>query len=628
MRLLLWPAVTLSATLAAQTLAEVQQWLDRPVLASHQTMLETQVYTASKVIPMPVFATADAWRRYAEQLRRQILDEIVFRGEARNWRQAPRKVEFLDSMAGEGYRLRKLRFEAVPGLWIPALLYEPAQLAGRVPAVLNVNGHERTGISTPYIQTRCINLARRGMLAFNAEWIGRGQLIADGNDHGRMPQIDLTGTSGLAVFYLQMERALDILLEHPHADPARVAVTGLSGGGWQTTLISALDPRVKLAVPVAGHSSYVTRAQWPQFDLGDSEQTPSDLASRADYLHLTAMMAPRPLMLINNANDTCCFRADYALGPLVQAARQVYALYGALDRLRYFINHGPGHNYDQSSREELYRFLKAEFFSAASALPHEEFPVEKEIRTAEQLYVPAPANNATLHSLAMSLSNNLPKPGGATRDRLEQIVKPAAMSVDARLRGRQSVAQGQVSWWELKMGGAWSVPAVELEPVNVDRAVILVGDRGRQALAARALALFQQGARVLAVDLWYFGECRIPSRDFLFALLMAGVGDRPLGLQAGQLRSAARWFSQRTSRPAGIEAHGRRTSLAALIAAALEPQTIAKADLRGSLRSLREVITADVTVQQAPELFCFGLLESFDIPQIAALATSVAMQDE
>ena len=56
------------------------------------------------------------------------------------------------------------------------------------------------------------------------------------------------------------EQGLDVLLAHPNADPDRVAVAGLSGGGWQTIFISSLDERVKLANPVAGYSSFKTRA--------------------------------------------------------------------------------------------------------------------------------------------------------------------------------------------------------------------------------------------------------------------------------------------------------------------------------------------------------------------------------
>ena len=110
--------------------------------------------------------------------------------------------------------------------------------------------------------------------------------------------------------------------------PTRLGVTGLSGGGWQTILLSSLDPRVKLAMPVAGYSSFVTRTQFPEMDLGDSEQTPVDLGRYADYTHLTAMVAPNPLQIANNARDNCCFRADYAQAPLMVAARPICEMYG------------------------------------------------------------------------------------------------------------------------------------------------------------------------------------------------------------------------------------------------------------------------------------------------------------
>ena len=105
-----------------------------------------------------------------------------------------------------------------------------------------------------------------------------------------MNQLDLCGVSGIAVHFLAQQRGLDLLLSHPHADTSRVAVSGLSGGGWQTIFFSSLDTRVTLCNPVAGYSSFRTRARHIT-DLGDSEQTPNDLATVVDYTHLTAMLA-------------------------------------------------------------------------------------------------------------------------------------------------------------------------------------------------------------------------------------------------------------------------------------------------------------------------------------------------
>lgn len=199
--------------------------------------------------------------------------ESDLRGAAADWRKSPRQVEWLDEIeGGPEYRIKKLRYEALPGLWVPALLYEPLKLTGKVPVIMNVNGHDRAdGKAAKYKQIRCINQAKRGMIALNVEWLGMGQLSGDGFVLYRMNQLDLCGTSGIAPFYLTMERGLDVLLDHEHADPTRVGVAGLSGGGWQTIFISSLDTRVTLTNPVAGYSSFVTRVH-NHSDLGDSER--------------------------------------------------------------------------------------------------------------------------------------------------------------------------------------------------------------------------------------------------------------------------------------------------------------------------------------------------------------------
>lgn len=56
-----------------------------------------------------------------------------------------------------------------------------------------------------------------------------------------------------------------------------------------------------------------------------------------------------------------------------------------------------------------------------------------------------------------------------------------------------------------------------------------------------------------------------------------------------------------------------------LCGAALEERAIADLTLRKSYASLKEILEAKLGVNQAPELFTFGLLEAFDIPPLASL---------
>jgi dienelactone hydrolase len=604
--LLLLPGMTLAQK------STLEAALSKPLLAPNQPLIEVQVYTAAHVKSLPGVGSRQQWEQVSEQIRNDVLNRVILQGEARRWREAKTRVEWLETLPGPGYRVKKLRYEAIPGLWIPALLYEPENVSGKVPAVLNVNGHERTGVSTPYIQLRCINLAKRGMLALNFEWYGMGQLQTENFVHYRANQIDLAGTSGVSLNYFAQSRAIDLLLAHPNADPQRLAVTGLSGGGWQTILISSLDKRVKLANPVAGYSSFVTRAQFPELDLGDSEQTPVDLASVADYTTLTAMLAPRPALITNNAFDSCCFRGDYATSPLIWAARPFFALYNAADRLTYHTNFDKGHNYGQDNREAFYRLLRDHFYSGDKDFPATEIPSEAEVRTAEQLRVTLPSGNLDFHTIAVNLSRELPRKTGRT---LADVVRAKTYAITGT-QAEAAQADGLITThWRLRIGSDWTLPVVDIARVSGSPPVILIGDQGRAALVSEAQRLVSEGRRVIAVDPFYFGESKISKRDFLFALLISSIGDRALGIQASQIAAVARWLKD----PVSIEAFGPRSSLIAEVARALDPRAITRVQTHGALSSFKEVLEKNMAVNQAPELFCFGLLESFDIAQIKAI---------
>ena len=604
---------------AAQT--AVESLVNRPILDPDQALVDAQVYTGSRVPLLPSFASKAQWDVYAGRLRQRILSEVVFRGEALKWRDAKTTFEIEPPFSkGEGYTVQRFKLEVVPGMWTPGLIYAPANPMGKVPVVLNLNGHEGTGTQTPYIQARCINLAKKGMIAVNPEWLGMGQLKSDNFGHYRSNQLDLIGTSGLSVFYLQMKRALDLAVGLPNADATRVAVTGLSGGGWQTITISSLDTRVGFAMSVAGYSSYTTRAQWPQLDLGDSEQTPSDLASVADYTHLTALMSSRRLVIANNAKDNCCFRADYAPAPLIQAATPIFKLAGG--KLSYHINHGAGHNYDADNREALYRALRETF---QLNFDPREMNVEAEIRSPDQLRPVLPANNEDFHTVALKLAKGLPRAGQATREKLASVVRYRALPLEALNQGADQKDAYRSVNWKLRIDGAWTIPAVEIYSGAPLSTAIVLADEGRAAASLKIAELIAQGKRVVAIDPFYFGESKLSKRDFLFAMLIAGLGERPLGLQAGQIASVARWLAvQRKLGPVSVHAVGPRTSLGALIAAALETKAIAGHTTDGGYVSLHEILGQNLSVDKAPELFCFGLLESFDIPQIEALARRTA----
>lgn len=619
--------LALSLPLLAQTPppSDLDALLARPILDQGQPERESLAFCAPKVPRMPKISTLGEWKAFADKTRRDVLERIVFRGAlARQWRDAKTKVEWLDTIeGGAGYSIRKLRYEALPGLWIPALFYQPDKPGVKMPVHLAVNGHDGNGKAAPYKQIRCINLAKRGIASLNVEWLGMGQLRADGFAHSRMNQLDLCGVSGLAPFYLSMSRGLDILLALPNADPARVAVSGLSGGGWQTIAISSLDPRVTLANPVAGYSSFATRAEYGS-DLGDSEQTPNDLATVADYTHLTAMLAGRAALLTYNARDNCCFAAHHALPPLLEAAEPIFKLHGQPGRLRSHINTDPGtHNFEIDNRQALYGMIGDIFHAGDASFSAVEIPCENEVKTREQLDVPLPPDNLDFHQLALGAARGLPRdPAQATREKLRELVHYPNHEGAAQKTREETRGVTHTTFWRVRMSSGWTVPLTELTRGSAKGTAVFISDAGRKSAATEIEELLATGHRVLALDPTFIGEAGMGGRTYLHALLAGTVGQRPLGIEAGEVNAVARWATAKFGSAPAIHSVGPRTSLVALVAKALEPASSGALHPARHIDDLHGILLNNWTVQDKPELFCFGLLAHFNVARLRALAAA------
>jgi len=615
--------------------AELTALLSKPIVADQQALSDVQRFAKSRIARVPEIHSLEEWKAYADSTRSAALKEVVFRGKAAEWRQAWTKVERLDTIeGGPGYTIQKLRLEVLPDLWIPALLYVPENTSGKVPVFLNVNGHDRNGKAADYKQARCIHMARNGVIALNLEWFGMGQLATLGFAHGRLNQLDLCGTSGLAPFYLAMSRAIDFLVSLENADVERVGVAGLSGGGWQTILISSLDTRVTLCNPVAGYSSFQTRIE-NSSDLGDSEQTPVDLGITADYAQLTAMLAPRAALLTYNEKDNCCFASGHALDPLLEAAAPVFRLYDQDSRLRTHVNSDPGtHNFLLDNRSALYRMIRDQWFAGEeSKFSANELSVELEIKTINELNVPLPLLNSDFQTLARSLAESLPKTVSrpeageelnlwrvARRKELAANVHPVEGAVTAEEVSRSSIGDLHIVQWKLQIGDDWTLPMVEVSQGDPQKSALVICDEGRQATSEHVQRLTRDGFRVFAFDPFYFGELSIKERAYLWALMISTVGERPLGVQAGQVMSVARWIQHRTeSRELRLVTIGSRTGVIGLVAAALEPRLLPIVEEHGTLESLKRVIKDDYSFEQTPELFCFGLLDVTDVSNLREL---------
>ena len=118
----------------------LQTLLKDEVIATDVRAFQLREYLIQRIAPAPIVKDAVAWTAESAQLRKKLL-ETVYHGWPPEWVNAPPRFEEVGVLPGNGYRIRKLRYEIVPGFFSTALLYEPEKVTSNTSAILNVNGH-------------------------------------------------------------------------------------------------------------------------------------------------------------------------------------------------------------------------------------------------------------------------------------------------------------------------------------------------------------------------------------------------------------------------------------------------------------------------------------------------------
>jgi len=635
---------------------QVAAILGQEVMPPNVSAFKVREYLLNRVCSLPHPTTADEWSAQAEGLRRRLLEDVIFHGWPREWVNSPPRFENLGEIeGGPGYRLRKLRYEIVPGFDSAAILYEPVNTHGKVPAILNLNGHVGVaGKAIEYKQKRCINFAKQGILALNLEWLDYGELAQEGNDHWFGAHLNLVGANALGLFFLEMRRGLDYLYNRPDVERNRIGVTGLSGGGWQTLVLGALDTRARVVAPVAGYSSLIAELEVRQYgDLGDLEQNATDFLKEVDYTHLTAMLAPRPTLLIHNAEDDCCYRAPIVKPLNYDAISPFFKLYGKERGFQWHENTDPStHNYQLDNRLAAYRFFSAQF-----GLPviESEIPVGQELKSYDQLVVNLPKDNLTILGLARRMAaaftrEEIPSEQGARarwatvqRKRLETVVRyrpleiarvwTVANSKDKGLESKSYIfpmVDAESGQAKEERGGDLPAVGVWVKSITTRSnatATIVLNDQGRKAASGDVSERVNHDEQVLAFDPLFIGDAWTNKSAWHendptpLANVFEGLGFRPLGIEAAQLIRTARWLQGLAGdSQVRLEATGMRSQVIAEVAAALAPGLFSEVVVHEGMPSLGYLLTAPVTFQDAPDLFCLDLYQEFDLDRLAALA--------
>jgi len=535
--------------------------------------------TLNDYFPFTPCPSREAWAKRSERVRRQML---VAMGLWPMPTRTPANAVIHGKVDRGEYTVEKVFFESFPGHFVTGNLYRPKGRSGPGPGVLCPHGHwangrfydagekavkkhieegaERFAVGGRYpIQARCVQLARMGCTVFHWDMVG----YADGCQlsHSSGPRPDMGSPESWGYFSPQAEarlqntmglqtynstRAFDWFSSLPEVDPKRIAVTGASGGGTQTFIFCAVDPRPAVAFPAVMVSTAMqggcTCENAPYLRIGTGN------------IELAALISPRPLGM-TAARDWTQEIITKGLPEL----KQHYKMLGVEDLVmaKAFLEFG--HNYNYVSRRVMYHWLNKHLkLGLAEPIVEQDYvPLSREEMSVwDEAHPRPPSGKDYERSLLKWLTEDSERQmdGLVPRDtdglaRYREIVgagvdiligrsvAPAGAVVSAE-RKQQKVDRWHLSKFLIRYPAQGEeLPAVQLRPEKWNKQVVIWIDKeGKQALfGADGMPkpavdkLLSAGVAVVGIDLFGQGEFTADGRPLAKAPTNEGAKNRWAG---------------------------------------------------------------------------------------------------
>lgn len=309
------------------------------------------------------YASLEGWQARSRALKRQILSAA---GLYPLKQRTPPNAQIFGKLDRKDYTIEKVLLETLPGYYLGGNLYRPKE-KGKYPAVLHPHGHWPYGrlensalCSTP---TLAINLARHGFVVFAYDMVGYTDTVQTPHDFGgSIEALWSFGPLGLQLW--NSLRSIDFLQTLDDVDTEKIAITGASGGGTQTFLAAAVDERLKASAPV-NMVSLIMQG-------GSPCENANGLRIGTTNVEFASIMAPRPMLMVSATGDWTknMMESEYP------AVKKIYELFGKPDMVEAARFDAP-HNYNQDSREAVYRFLMKQFYPGKEAFRESGVDIEK-----------------------------------------------------------------------------------------------------------------------------------------------------------------------------------------------------------------------------------------------------------
>ena len=605
----------------AEVLDVFHQWFpwknSGAVLANHLVGEAIALYK-ERDEKIAALKTKEAWQQ-RQDLVRHTLKEILGPFPERT----PLHPKITGTINGAGYRIEKILYESHAGSFVTGCLYIPTKVKGKIPAVLNLIGHEQESFRATLDQVMATNLVKKGMIVFTIDPPGQGEHVQYFD-----PQIDfssigysvvehcyfgnqcfLTGVSSAKYFIWDAIRALDYLVSRKEVDPTRIGVTGFSGGGTITSYVAALDDRVKVAVPSSWSTS--NRRQLETKGAQDAEANLiHGLRHGLTFEDLIEVRAPRPTLMTFVSRDE--YLAPQGARDAYAEARKVYSIFGADESLQY-VEDDSRHWLTPHIRRSIYGFFMKHFGIEGRADEEEVevfFPTKLNVTPTGQ--IASSVGGAMIFDVNLKTTSNvLERLENARRDVAGHVIRTVEhakrisgyreprVAEKAFFLGRYQRDGYTISKLALRGEGEYFIPLLLFVPDRASQklsALIYLHPEGKASEAkagGEIEKLVRAGFVVAATDVLGTGETKNTATTSLavnYTALL--IGRSLIGIQAADIvRVAAYLRSREDIDSTKIGGYAREQMCLPLLHAAAFDDSIQPLFLRGSLVSYRSVAT-------------------------------------
>ena len=272
--------------------------------------------------------TLDDWKKQRPQLERQLREML---GIEPTLKRTPLHAQITGRLSRPNYRIDKVVFQSLPGLYVTGNFYLPNGTAKSLPSVLYLCGHSPHPLGAKvHYQDRAIWFASHGYPCLVLDTLEFGEVagIHHGTHNLNMWHWLSLGYTPAGVEVWSAIRALDYMETRTEVNAKRIGLTGISGGGAMTWYTAALDQRIAAAAPVCSTFTFGSQAeQW--LARGQCDCIYYNNTYMWDFPIVGAFIAPRPLLILSGQKDTI-FPPD-GYHAVFQRVKKIYDLYNGPD---------------------------------------------------------------------------------------------------------------------------------------------------------------------------------------------------------------------------------------------------------------------------------------------------------